>query len=144
MMVATVLMATAVVALAQLFGVATRNNVTARHATYATILAAQKIEELLAWSWADLGQSPATALRENTPGWVDYIDEFGRALGDRPHRNAAFARRWAVEPLSARPGEAVVIQVVVTPRPHRAARDEVAGGLPDEARLVTVRTRKAL
>lgn len=146
-LVATALLATAVVTLAQLFGVATLNNLAARHATYATILAAQKVEELLTRSWADLGPSPEAALRENTPGWVDYIDQFGRTLdGDVPHPRSAFARRWAVQPLPDNPGQALIIQVVVTPRPNPDPRRHrgPAGRLPDEARLVTVRTRRAL
>src|SRR5678815_3685598 len=50
-MVATALLATAVVTLAQLFGIATRSNLSSRNTTYATVLAEQKMEELRGLTW---------------------------------------------------------------------------------------------
>ena len=46
-MIALGLLATALVTLAQLFGLSTRSNIGARNTTYAAVLAEQKIEELL-------------------------------------------------------------------------------------------------
>jgi hypothetical protein len=148
-MVATALLATAVVGLAQLFVVASANNLAARHTTYATILAAQKLEELSALNWADLALSPEAALREDTPGWVDYLDQFGgplpdpRARGNAAHAPFVYARRWTIQPLRANPGQALIVQVVVTRQRDRDVRQAVVGRRPEEARLVTVRTRKA-
>lgn len=152
--VATALLATAVVTLAQLFGVAVRRNLASRDTTYATILAVQKLEELRAaltiapdgdpdWDpdW-DPDGAPGSALQENTVGWVDYVDQFGRTLGDgetpsrsapsrsAPSRSAVYIRRWAVQPLPADPDNTLIIQVVV-----RRQREE--------AHLVTVKTRNA-
>ena len=107
MIVATSLLATALVTLAQLFAISTKTNLGSRNTTYATVLAQQKIEELRALTWgfdlqglpisdttsdtsvspeqpnggSGLAPSPKTALNENTPGYVDYIDQFGNKLG---------------------------------------------------------------
>lgn len=171
-MIATALLATAVVSLAQLCGVAARSNIGSRNTTYAVVLAGQKLEELRALSWGfdpqglpvsdtatditvsperptggtGLQPSPDAALRENTPGWVDYVDQFGRKLGGgtNPPASAVYTRRWAVQPLPANPNNTLVIQVLVTRQRDRGSADEGAvRRLPEEARLVTVRTRKA-
>lgn len=169
--VATGLLATALVALAQLFGVATHANVSSRTTTYASVLAEQKMEELRALAWGfdtqglpvsdtttdtaapqlaaggtGLSPSPATALQENTPGYVDYIDQFGNKLGggQNPPDNSVYIRRWSVEPLPTNPNNTVMLQVLVTRNRARGAADEGAvARLPDEARLITVKTRKA-
>jgi type II secretory pathway pseudopilin PulG len=170
-MVATLLLATAVVSLAELFGVATRSNIDSRFATYAAVLAAQKLEELRALTWgfdgqgvpvsdtttntsvlpettvggAGLSPSPANALREDIAGYVDYIDQFGTRLwgGTTPPPGTIYTRRWAVQTLPADPGDTLVIQVLVTRFRNRGpAGDGAAGRLPGEARLITVKTRK--
>ena len=171
-LIATAMLATAVVSLAELFAVSTRANLASRRTTYASILAAQKLEELRALTWGfdldglpltdttantaaspetpvggtGLQPSPADALRTNLDGWVDYVDRFGTKIGGGavPPRDALFTRRWSVEPLPADPGNIVVIQVLVTGNRNRgdADRGSVAR-LPEEARLVTVKARKA-
>ena len=103
-MVATAMLATALVSLAQLFALSTRSNIGSRNMTYAAVLAQQKIEELrsLAWGFDQVGLpisdfstdttvtpeqplggtglSPGPGLggngtlQANTPGYVDYID----------------------------------------------------------------------
>ena len=87
-MIATGLLATAVASLAHMFAVATQANLEARRATYATILAAQKLEELLA----------TAAL-----------------AGDGKDQVGVYASRWSIEPLPADPDHSAVIQVLVTP-----------------------------
>src|SRR3954454_23037598 len=81
-LVATGLLAGSLVTLASLFGIAMRSNLAARNVTYGTVLAQQKVEELRATS--GLTPSPATALDVSTPGFVDYLDQFGRSLGGGP------------------------------------------------------------
>lgn len=170
-MIATALLATVVVSLAQLFGVAIRSNIGARNTTYAAVLASQKLEELRALTWGfdaagvpvsdtatdtsvspetaggtGLSPSPAGALQENTAGYVDHVDRFGRKLGGGtiPPENAVYTRRWTVQPLPANPDNTLVIQVLVTRRRDRGAANEGAvRRLPEEARFVTVKTRKA-
>jgi hypothetical protein len=171
--VATVLLAMSLVSLAQLFGISTSTNVSARSTTYAAVLAEQKIEELrgLTYGFDESGlplsdsstntavpgepptggtglePSPGTALQENTPGYVDYVDQFGNKIGtggDQPPNNALYTRRWSIMPLPTNPNNTLVIQVLVTRHQARGAADDGAvSRLPDEARLVTVKTRKA-
>src|SRR5687768_2776638 len=151
-MVATGILVVALVSLAQLLTTAIRDNLTARNATYATILAGQKIEELRALAWsADgegfalsdpaLSRSPSGTLTTNTAGFVDYLDQFGHLLGDGtdPPEGAVYTRRWAIEPSPDNPADTLVIQVVVT----RTALRSNVGRQPDEARLVTAKTRRA-
>ena len=166
------ILATALIALAQLFVVALMANTSARSTTYAAVLAEQKIEELRALTWGfdssglpltdttsdtasalddavggtGLTPSPETALQENTNGYVDYVDMFGNKLGggQNPPDNAIYARRWSIEPLPTNQNNTIIIQVLVTRHRWRGAADEGAVlRLPEEARLITVKTRKA-
>ena len=172
-MVAMALLATAVVSVAQLFAVSTRSNIGSRNTTYAAVLAEQKIEELRALTWGfdssglpvtdttantavtpeepaggtGLEPSPASALQENTNGYVDYVDQWGNKVGrggTDPPANAIYTRRWSIEPLPTNPNNTLILQVLVTRLRNRGAADEGAvARLPEEARLVTVKTRKA-
>jgi prepilin-type N-terminal cleavage/methylation domain-containing protein len=96
-----------------------------------------------------LRPSPATALGANTVGYVDYLDANGTSLGGleaNPPPGAVYIRRWSVEPLPINPNNTIVLQVLVTRARHRGAADGAIGvvsRLPDEARIVTVKTRKA-
>lgn len=171
-MVATALLATAVVSLAQLFAISTRANMGARNISYTSILAEQKIEELRALTWGfdseglptsdintdttvspetpqggtGLQPSPESALQENTPGYVDYIDQWGNKLGggNDPPDEARYTRRWSISPLPTNPNNTLILQVLVTPLRDRGQADEGnVARLPEEARLVTVKTRKS-
>jgi type II secretory pathway pseudopilin PulG len=170
-LVAAGLLAVALITLVQLFVLAIQSNLDARSTTDATVLAQQKLEELRALAWGfdeeripisdlasdtaaepvqraggtGLSASPATALRANTPGFVDYVDRSGRKLGGgaTPPPGTLFTRRWSIQPLGAYPDTTLVLQVLVTPHFVRGGADEGAvGRLAGEARLVTVRTRK--
>lgn len=118
-MAAGVLVA-AIAALLQLFLAATRANVDARDITYATVLAAQKMEELRAAAASDGGEA------------VEYLNARGDPLFTGPD-GAAYERHWLVEPLLADPDNVVVMTVRVWPRglAHRAVR------------LITLRARRA-
>lgn len=171
-MVATALLAASLVSLAQLFGIATKSNVGSKRTTYAGVLGEQKLEELRSLTYGFDGQglpvtdgtsdttvtpetqaggtgmtpSPPTALQENTPGYVDYVDAYGNKLGGgaTAPQNAVYTRRWSIEPLPTNPNNTVIIQVLVTPNRTRGDSNKGnVGRLPDEARLVTVKTRKA-
>ena len=95
-----------------------------------------------------LGPSPPDALRRDTTGYVDYVDRFGAVLGagTTPPAGAVFIRRWSVEPLPTDPANTVVLQVMVTRTGNRRIAPNAATGgirLPDEALLLSVKTRKA-
>jgi prepilin-type N-terminal cleavage/methylation domain-containing protein len=96
-----------------------------------------------------LRPSPAGALGANTVGYVDYVDANGTSLGGRaaiPPPGAVYIRRWSVEPLPTNPNDTIVLQVLVTRNRNRGLADNGGGvvtRLPDEARFVTVKTRKA-
>jgi prepilin-type N-terminal cleavage/methylation domain-containing protein len=179
-MMATTLMAVALVSLAQLFAIATRNNIGARYSTMSAILAEQKMEQLRGLTWGfdllnlplsdfstnvaafeatgdcpaandgaavGLTPSPSNTLQANVNGYVDYVDENGCGLGGGTTvpANAIYIRRWSVEPLPTNPNNTLILQVLVTPlRDRGTADDGSVTRLPDEARLVSVKTRKTI
>ena len=171
--IATGILATALAALGQMFALSVAINMSARAGTYATVLAEQKMEQLrgLAWGYDSLAlplsdtstntalpvesptggtgltPSPANALTDNIAGYVDFIDQLGNTIGGGttiPGRTV-YIRRWSVEPLPTPSSDTLVLQVIVTTLVNR--RDAGHAGstrrLRDEARLLTVRTRKA-
>ena len=169
--VATGLLASALVALAQLFAIATTTNANARSSTITMMLAEQKIEQLRGLQYTfdrvglpvqdtetDLavypplatggkGLSPHTdnTLQVNTDGYVDYLDHYGRTLGGGTviPDNTAFIRRWSVEPLPTNPNNVIILQVLVTRNRDRGTGNagSVSRG-PNEARLMTIKSRK--
>ena len=171
-LVATTMLAVALTALAELFVISVRNNAVAKNGSFTSVLAAQKLEQLrsLTWGFDTLGlpisdtttdtavspeaptggtglaPSPTNTLRANTDGYVDYVDPYGTQLGGGTviPNNAAYIRRWMIEPLPTNPNNTLIIQVLVTRRRDRGIAD--AGSVqrgPEEARLITVKTRKA-
>src|SRR6185436_11082663 len=93
-----------------------------------------------------LAPSPSNTLRVSTNGYVDYLDQYGTSLGGGTvvPTNTAWIRRWMVEPLPTNPNNTIIIQVLVTRSRNRGTANagSVARG-SEEARLVTVKTRKA-
>jgi prepilin-type N-terminal cleavage/methylation domain-containing protein len=172
-LIATTILSVSLAALAELCTMSTRANSSAKTTTYAVILAQQKMEQLRSLTWGfdaiglpvtdtttdttvvperdaggkGLTPSPLNALLQNTDGYVDYVDNFGRTLGGgaTPSDGTVYIRRWSIEPLPANPDNTVVIQVLVTRRRDRGAADIAAGVArqPDEARVISVKTRKA-
>jgi type II secretory pathway pseudopilin PulG len=172
-MVATLLLLTGVVSTAHLFVIATQSNIAAQRTTYAATLAQEKMEQLrsLAWGFDEVGlpindyesdvtvypttaaggvglsPSPNSALSANLSGYVDYLDRTGTSLGggtDVP-ANTVYVRRWSIEPLPTNPNNTLILQVLVFTLGGRAA-DESGALLTqarDEARLVSVKTRKS-
>ena len=171
-LMATALMVTAVASLAQLFALSTQRNRSSKNTTFASVLAQQKMEQLRSLTWGfdllglpttdtstdttkfpetaggtGLSPSPVNTLQQNVVGYVDYLDARGQTLGGATAitpAGAVYIRRWMVEPLPTNPNNTIVLQVLVTR--HRD-RGEADGGsvlrLPDEARIISVKTRKA-
>jgi type II secretory pathway pseudopilin PulG len=117
-LVATGVLVAGIAAVLQLFVIAMQATLDARDATYAAVLAAQKLEELRA--------APFPPPDEAT----EYLNARGALLPDRAE--AVYERRWIVAPFPAQPSDTVVLAVRVWRRGvmHRAVR------------LTTVRTRR--
>jgi hypothetical protein len=171
--VAVGLLASALASLAQMLGICIASNRSARAGSDATVLAQQKIEQLRGLAWGvdvtgapmsdlstnttlpvempiggtGLSLSPGNTLTSNTNGWVDYVDRSGNVLGGGTEilAGAAYVRRWVVEPLPSNPSDAIVIRVLVTPTGRRDGGNlrSSATRRPDEARIVSIKTRKA-
>jgi hypothetical protein len=154
-LVATLVVTTGLLAMAELVGIATSSNVRARRNTLTAIFAAQKLEELRSLMWAfdaagarasdpALQPSPG-ALQRNTPGFVDHVDQGGEVVGRdvQAPPMAAYTRRWSIESLPGSSEDAVLLQVLVTPTRNRDQADRgMVGRLPGDAKLVTLKMRK--
>jgi prepilin-type N-terminal cleavage/methylation domain-containing protein len=127
-LIATVVLSTAVVATAGLFGIAGLSVRNARRQSVATLMAAGKLAELRV---SDVALSPPDALVRDTPGCVDYLDASGRAIAGGSQRppEAVFVRRWRVQPLPDDPVDSLIIEVLV---------------VPGDARVIALRTREAV
>jgi len=162
---AAVILMTGLIAVAQMFVVSTNQNMAARRVTTTAVLAQQKIEQLraLTWGYDDFGlpisdissditvtpptsaggvglqPSPGDTLTTSTPGYVDYLDEYGLWIGTgaSPPQGAIYVRRWSVEPLPTNPNNTLVFQVMV-------GRVSPVGALSDLARQVSLKTRKSI
>ena len=166
------LLATGLVATAQMFAIATRGNMAAQRTTYAATLAQEKMEQLrgLTWGYDEVGlplqdyttnisvdpptnngvglqASPDNALSSNVNGYVDYVDRYGNTLGGGPFAPAetVYVRRWSVEPLPTNPNNTLILQVLVFGLGDRGddGMGAVLDRVQDEARLVSVKTRKS-
>lgn len=131
-LIAAGLLATVIASLPHLFVAAARANRDAGDTTWATVLAAQKIEELR----AEIFLAPFSDQS------VDYLDSSGRNLEDPSSTERAYTRRWWIEPLPSAPDSTIVITVTVS-RYRRVdeGRSSPAVRPPEAARLVTLRTR---
>jgi type II secretory pathway pseudopilin PulG len=169
--VAMLITVTALVSMAQLFAVSTGSNLAARNNTFSTVLAEQKLEQIRSLTWGfdpqglplsdfttdtsvtpeapggtGLQPSPGSALQANTVGYVDHVTANGVIVGNgtQPPPAAVYTRRWSIEPLPTNPNNTLIIQVLVTPNRVRGQADQGnVGRLLDEARVITVKTRKA-
>jgi hypothetical protein len=171
-MIAALLLATGLVATAQMFAIATHGNMAAQRGTFTATLAQEKLEQLrgLTWGFDAIGlpvqdyttnisvdppvgngvglqSSPANALSADVEGYVDYVDRFGNTLGGGPQIPAetVYVRRWSIEPLPTNPNNTLILQVLVFGLNQRAAHGTgvVLDRVRDEARLVSVKTRKS-
>jgi hypothetical protein len=133
--------------------------------TVTTVLATEKLEQLRTLNWqfdaegrpvtddstdlsgeqpsaggSGLQASPLGTLRQNTSGFVDYVDTHGgwRGTGVDPPAGAAYVRRWAIVPFGPDPLNTLALHVVVLPLADAAAGDLRSARA---AHLTTIRTR---
>ena len=134
----------ALVALAQLSVIATRANLRAGRTSFATVIAQQKIEELLSEDLA-ANLSPAGALTTSLDGWFDFVDRHGRSVGTgaRPPSGSDYLRRWSVEPLTG--ADTLRVQVAVIDIRQAMTGDAAAidSRRPDQVWLVAAKGRHA-
>jgi type II secretory pathway pseudopilin PulG len=170
---ATTILIVGVAGLAQLFAMSTKTNTSARATTFAAVLAQQKMEQLRSLTWGfdnaglpltdtstnttsavesptggrGLTPSPSGTLGANTDGYCDFVDGNGQSMGGgiAPPPSTVYIRRWSIEPLPTNPNNTIVVQVLVTRHRNRGTADTTVGvrRLPDEARIISVKTRKA-
>ena len=143
--VALSLTAVALSALAHLFIASAQANADARRATFASVLAAQKMEQLRSLG-ADLSPRPGGSLADNVEGLCDFLDERGRPLGSgvSPPTGTVYIRRWSIESLPSDPAETLLLQVMVVRRTWRGTpRGSGNNGPFAGARLVSVKTWRA-
>jgi len=171
-LVASAILAVGLVSLAELFAIAIKANTAARNGSVTMILAVQKIEQLRSLTWGydtagspisdrttdttvsperstggtGLSPSPSDTLRQNTGGYIDYLDASGNLLGGGtvPPVGTSYLRRWSIEPVPTDPNDALLLQVLVTRRSDRGVADEGSvARLPEEARLLSLKMRTA-
>jgi prepilin-type N-terminal cleavage/methylation domain-containing protein len=167
--VASAILVTGLVSVAQLFAASTDANRAARRMSLATIVAQQKIEQLRGLTWGfdalglpmsdytsnltvtpaaptggtGLGLSTVATLDADTPGFVDYLGPRGEYLGTgaAPPVGTIYVRRWAIDALPTNPNNTLVFQVRVLRVPPSGATATAAPR--EDVRLCSVKTRKA-
>lgn len=119
-LIACGVLAAGVLSVVQLFALSTMMGVSARVMTSASILAAQKLEELRT------DTAPVSG--------GDRLDRFGAVVDDGSRRPMAFRRRWTVTPAN---GNLLVLAVSVWP--YRAGASDDENGGTGAVRLTTLR-----
>ena len=147
-LIATLVLTTGLLAMADLVRLATSSNVRARSGTIAGILAGQKLEQLLSLDFDETSgprESP-WSLQRNTPDFVDHVDGGGAVVGQDVEvpASAVYTRRWSIERLPAGLGPTVLIQVLVTSARRRGLADRGSVvRLPGDARLVAIKAKRS-
>jgi type II secretory pathway pseudopilin PulG len=100
--------------LGQLATLAAGANLRAGRTSLATVIAQQKIEELLSDPGLAHNLSPPRALTSSLDGWFDFVDRRGRPIGPgaTPATGSDYLRRWSVEALTD--SATLVVQVEVS------------------------------
>ncbi len=150
-LIATTILMTVSLGVAQMFIVAGTQTRQGKTETSATTLAEQKLEQLRSLTWGfdmeglglpasdtttnlakdppdatgtGLNPSPAGVMEKNTANFVDFLDRNGGYLGTgtTPPDNTVYIRRWSIEPLPTNPNNTLVLQVFVTTKDRELRR----------------------
>jgi len=147
--VATGVLVTALVGLAQLLALSARSAQGAGHQAAALMAAQAQVEFLrsVAFSYGPLGEALTDAalassgggsLTDDIAGFVDYLNATGEPVDvDGPGHGAVWTRRWKMTPIDLYAPEALAIEVCVFPWPAYGLAPLTAS-----ACLATVRTRQ--
>ena len=137
---------------AHLFGQTLKMIAGARMQSAATMLAAQRVEQIRASGWQAAGSvttvavSPANSLAVNSPGFVEYFDQHGQSVGTgpTPPPSAVYICRWFVDAHPWSPSQMRVIRALATSvaRDAQAQPGAARRRLADEALVTTIVTRK--
>jgi prepilin-type N-terminal cleavage/methylation domain-containing protein len=132
-LVATAILTTALAGLAHLLVAATRANQVARADTMATLLAMQRLEELLARPWSATAQDEGQEL----------LDAAGRHIGGEgaPARPPAYVRQWSARPTPV--GTELLALTVMVTRRHDSVGQADAGRRDGAVMLFTLQRRGA-
>lgn len=135
-LVATVIVAVALVSVSQLVLVVSRAGQAARDASLGAILTAQKVDALGAGSSGAEVTTSGDAWRRSEAGAHEYLDAYGRVLGAVAGvpGAAVYVRRWSVVPL---PGDAAGARAIEVST-GRLVRDG-RGGVVDAEEWSVVR-----
>jgi Tfp pilus assembly protein PilV len=130
-LISTTLLAGALVSLPHVFAMTARAALEAGHVTVATLLAAQKVEEIR-----------SGPLPPSSASGVELLDAHGadvEASGSTP----VYTRTWWTEPLESTPSSAPAVTIAIGVSVSRYVRTEVNGRDPaggESARIITLRT----
>ena len=171
--VATGMLATVSLGVAQMFALSTSKNLASKHQLSTTSMATQKMEQIRGLTFSydannlpltddstnltsctpatnglGLNPSPVGALESNQTGFYDYLDAKGTCLGTGTTipNGAVYLRRWSIVPLPTNPNNSLVLTVLVTPLQRELNRGYSASGrtrFPEDSELITVRKRKS-
>jgi hypothetical protein len=133
-----------VAAVVQLVLLVSRATISARDASYAGLLASQKLSELTTDDRGSIAASPPDAWMRSASGHVEYLDSTGVvvASGGLPPGSAIYIRRWSATPVASDVTGGFLLQVAVGRLRRHWLTGMVADALPsDVSRVVGVRTR---
>lgn len=123
-LVASLLVASAVVGLAHLVAIGAEQSLMSRGAASALSIAQSKLEQLrgVRWTYAQdgsrvssplLAPSPPGSLDADTQGYVDFVDAFGEAVSAQGPVTADFSRRWAIAFFDHTDADTLLLRVCV-------------------------------
>jgi prepilin-type N-terminal cleavage/methylation domain-containing protein len=138
-LVATAVLSIGVLAIGHLAVLSAMSNGRSRDASYAALLASQKLHELDADVVPALPLSAPDAWMRSAEPTTELLDAAGHVLADDAG-SAIYVRRWSVTPIPGDPAGGIALQVSVG-RLRRDSANAVADAVPWEvARVVGVRT----
>jgi Tfp pilus assembly protein PilV len=124
-LIATLVLVSGVLAMAQLFLAAAATNAAARQTTVTATIAAQTIEQILS---TEMAVAPET---------VDHVDGSGHVRGRDPDPppEAVYTRRWSIDTLTP---DTLLIRV----RVGRSDRSGRQGRMAGDTQVLTIRRRR--